>query len=129
MWRRRRPLDGLDDDIRAHIQHETDDYIARGVQPEEAHRLARLAFGNVATVREDVRALWHRVWLEQLLQDFTFALRLLRRTPLFTSAVVLSLDSGAAPAPEKPGARHWIRRQQLQLAPRPGPGSWKRSRG
>ncbi|KQN90311.1 acyl-CoA carboxylase subunit epsilon [Arthrobacter sp. Leaf69] len=45
------------------------------------------------------------------------------------SAVVLSLDSGAAPAPEKPGARHWIRRQQLQLAPRPGPGSWKRSRG
>ena len=45
------------------------------------------------------------------------------------AAVVLSLDSGAAPAPEKPGARHWIRRQQLQLAPRPGPGSWKRSRG
>jgi len=45
------------------------------------------------------------------------------------ATVVLSLDSGAAPAPEKPGARHWIRRQQLQLAPRPGPGSWKRSRG
>ena len=94
MWRRRRPLDGLDDDIRAHIQHETDDYIARGVPPEEAHRLARLAFGNVATVREDVRALWHRVWLEQLFQDFTFGLRLLRRSPLFASAVVLSLALG-----------------------------------
>ena len=45
------------------------------------------------------------------------------------AAVVLSLDSGAAPAPDRPGARHWIRRQQLQLAPKPGPGSWKRSRG
>ena len=45
------------------------------------------------------------------------------------TAVVLSLGSGEADAPEKPSARHWIRRQQLQLAPKPGPGSWKRSRG
>ncbi|MET1021240.1 MAG: acyl-CoA carboxylase subunit epsilon [Arthrobacter sp.] len=45
------------------------------------------------------------------------------------TAVVLALGSGNAAAPAKPGARHWIRRQQLQLAPRPGPGSWKRSRG
>jgi len=45
------------------------------------------------------------------------------------TAVVLSLGSGEPAAPEKPGTRHWIRRQQLQLAPKPGPGSWKRSRG
>lgn len=45
------------------------------------------------------------------------------------TAVVLSLGSGEAAEPQKPGARHWIRRQQLQLAPKPGPGSWKRSRG
>ena len=38
------------------------------------------------------------------------------------TAVVLSLGSGEADAPEKPSARHWIRRQQLQLAPKPGPG-------
>ena len=45
------------------------------------------------------------------------------------TAVVLSLGSGETAASEKPSARHWFRRQQLQLAPRPGPGSWKRSRG
>jgi hypothetical protein len=45
------------------------------------------------------------------------------------TAVVLALGSGAADAPAKPSARQWIRRQQLQLAPKPGPGSWKRSRG
>nr|WP_326958484.1 MULTISPECIES: acyl-CoA carboxylase subunit epsilon [unclassified Arthrobacter] len=45
------------------------------------------------------------------------------------TAVVLSLASGGPAAPDKPSTRHWIRRQQLQLAPRPGPGSWKRSRG
>jgi hypothetical protein len=45
------------------------------------------------------------------------------------TAVVLSLGSSAGAAPPKPSARHWIRRLQLQLAPKPGPGSWKRSRG
>ncbi|MEO3932550.1 acyl-CoA carboxylase subunit epsilon [Micrococcaceae bacterium Sec7.4] len=45
------------------------------------------------------------------------------------TAVVLSLGSGGGAAPAKPTVRHWIRRQQLQLAPKPGPGSWKRSRG
>jgi predicted permease len=94
MWRKRRPLDGLDDELRTHIEHETDDHISRGVAPEEARRLARLAFGNVAIVREDVHALWHPVWLEQLLQDVGFGLRLLRRTPVFTAAVVLSLALG-----------------------------------
>lgn len=94
MWRKRRPLDGLDEDIQAHIEHETDEYIAQGVAPDEARRLARLAFGNVAIVREDVRALWRPVPLEQLLQDVRFGLRLLRRRPLFTAAVVLSLGLG-----------------------------------
>jgi predicted permease len=94
MWRQRTPLDGLDDDIRAHIEHEADDYISRGVAPEEARRLARLTFGNVAIVREDVRAVWRPVWLEQLRLDVSFGLRLLRRTPLFTAAVVLSLALG-----------------------------------
>lgn len=45
------------------------------------------------------------------------------------TAVVLSLGSGESAAPQKPGVRHWVRRQQLQLAPQPGPGAWKRSKG
>ena len=43
------------------------------------------------------------------------------------TAVVLSLG---VPAPAKAGApsvRHWVRRQQLRLAPTPGPGAWQRS--
>ncbi|MFP5313723.1 MAG: acyl-CoA carboxylase subunit epsilon, partial [Actinomycetes bacterium] len=33
-----------------------------------------------------------------------------------------------SPAPAKtPSVRHWVRRQQLRLAPTPGPGAWKRS--
>lgn len=45
------------------------------------------------------------------------------------TAVVLSLGQGEPAAPEKPGVRHWVRRQQLRLAPKPGPDAWRRSRG
>ncbi|GAC1599758.1 MAG: hypothetical protein NVS3B6_09280 [Pseudarthrobacter sp.] len=45
------------------------------------------------------------------------------------TAVVLSLGVTDAPGTGKPNLRHWVRRQQLRLAPRPGPGEWRRSRG
>jgi hypothetical protein len=45
------------------------------------------------------------------------------------TAVVLSLGSADAVAAGKPIARDWVRRQQLRLAPTPGPGAWRRSRG
>ena len=45
------------------------------------------------------------------------------------TAVVLSLGGAEAPDIRKPTVRHWVRRQQLRLAPTPGPGAWKRSRG
>lgn len=45
------------------------------------------------------------------------------------TAVVLSLGNAAPEGDAKPSVRHWVRRQQLRLAPTPGPGAWKRSRG
>lgn len=45
------------------------------------------------------------------------------------TAVVLSLASPEGSEVRKPTVRHWVRRQQLRLAPTPGPGAWKRSRG
>ncbi|MDQ0679412.1 hypothetical protein QFZ30_002794 [Arthrobacter pascens] len=45
------------------------------------------------------------------------------------TAVVLSLAGAETADTRKPTVRHWVRRQQLRLAPTPGPGAWKRSRG
>ena len=45
------------------------------------------------------------------------------------TAVVLSLGGAEPEGEAKPSVRHWVRRQQLRLAPAPGPGAWKRSRG
>lgn len=45
------------------------------------------------------------------------------------TAVVLSL-SPTQPAPAlRRHSRSWLRRQELQLRPAPGPGAWRRSRG
>jgi predicted permease len=94
MKRARRALGGLDDDIREHIELETQENIDRGMSPEEARRQALLKFGNVALVREDTRAVWVWAWLEQLGQDLRYALRMLRRTPAFAVAVILTLALG-----------------------------------
>jgi hypothetical protein len=45
------------------------------------------------------------------------------------TAVVLSLGVTDVPKAGKPTLRHWVHRQQLHLAPTPGPGAWRRSRG
>jgi hypothetical protein len=45
------------------------------------------------------------------------------------TAVVLSLGGDEPAREDEPSVRHWVRRQQLRLAPTPGPGAWKRSRG
>jgi predicted permease len=98
MWRRRRSdaLDGLDDEIRDHIEREVEMHMARGFSPDEARRRANLAFGNVALVQEDTRAVWTWTWLEQWRQDLRFGARILTNSPglSFTAAVLIALVIG-----------------------------------
>ena len=87
-----------DDDIarelRDHIQLDAQELAAAGMSAEDAASQARRRFGNVASIHEDTRASWGGLWLERLNQDLRFGLRMLRRTPVFTTVAILSLALG-----------------------------------
>ncbi len=96
--RGRKALDGLTDDLRDHIEHQTEENLARGMTPDEARRQARLALGNTALIEEDTRAVWVSRWLEDLRRDLRYALRIFRRSPGFAATAVVSLAVGIAAA-------------------------------
>jgi hypothetical protein len=86
--------DRLREEIGQHLAMQTEENVRLGMAPEEARRQARLKFGTVVAVREELHAEEVLPALENLSLDIRHALRQLKRSPGLTVTVIVTLGLG-----------------------------------
>lgn len=94
LFSRSRVEQDIEDELRSHIEMRMEDNLAAGMSPEQARRDALLRFGNPVGTKERVAAMDVALALENIWSDIRYALRQVRKFPVFAATTILTLALG-----------------------------------